>query len=54
MPAELPKTYKVAIFKEKGQPLEFEDRDLKLPGHGEVNTLVFFLGLIVLVANAAV
>lgn len=36
MPSNLPKTYKVAVFKESGKPLTFEDRELKLPKDGEV------------------
>lgn len=36
MPSNLPKTYKVGVFKEKGKPLVFEDRELKLPENGEV------------------
>lgn len=36
MPANLPKTYKVGVFNEKGKPLVFEDRDLKLPEDGQV------------------
>jgi len=42
MPVDLPKTYKVGVFKEAGKPLTFEERELKLPGDGEVrhsNTL---------------
>lgn len=36
MPANLPKTYKVGVFKEANKPLVFEERELKLPGDGEV------------------
>lgn len=32
----LPKTYKAAIFKEKGAPLTLEDVELKHPGAGEI------------------
>ena len=44
MPIDLPKTYKVGVFKEAGKPLTFEERELKLPGDGEVrhgNTPVY-------------
>lgn len=37
MPSNLPKTYKAAVFKEKGKPLEFEDIELKLPEDGQVS-----------------
>lgn len=37
MPANLPKTYKVAVFKEAGKPLVFEERELQLPKDGEVS-----------------
>lgn len=40
MPSDLPKTYKVAVFKEKGKPLTIEERELKLPGDGEVGQLI--------------
>lgn len=36
MPSNLPKSYKVAVFKENGKPLTFEDRELQLPKDGEV------------------
>lgn len=36
MPSNLPKTYKVAVFKESGKPLVFEERELKLPEDGQV------------------
>lgn len=36
MPANLPKTFKVGVFKEAGKPLSFEERELKLPEDGEV------------------
>lgn len=32
----LPKTYKAAIFKAKGEPLTIENVELKAPGPGEV------------------
>lgn len=37
MPANLPKTYKVAVFKEQGKPLTIEERELKLPEDGQVS-----------------
>ncbi len=37
MPADLPKSYKVAVFKEANKPLTFEERELKLPEDGEVS-----------------
>lgn len=36
MRSNLPKSYRVAVFKEKGQPLTIEERELKLPSDGEV------------------
>lgn len=36
MPSNLPKTFKVMVFKEKGKPLELEERELKLPEDGQV------------------
>lgn len=36
MPSGLPKSYKVAVFKENGKPLTFEERELTLPKDGEV------------------
>jgi Zn-dependent alcohol dehydrogenase len=32
----LPKTYKHAVFKEKGQPLVIEEATLQQPGKGEL------------------
>lgn len=37
MPANLPKTYKVAVFNEANKPLVFEERELQLPKDGEVS-----------------
>lgn len=37
MPSNLPKTYKVGVFKEQGKPLTFEERELKLPEDGQVS-----------------
>ncbi|KAK5085629.1 hypothetical protein LTR05_004916 [Lithohypha guttulata] len=45
MPSNLPKTYKVAVFKEKGSPLTFEERELKQPGDGEVLVKVLACGV---------
>lgn len=43
MPSNLPKTYKIGIFKEKDKPLVFEDVELKLPEHGEVRQSPFLV-----------
>lgn len=42
MPSSLPKTYKVAVFKEKGSPLTIEERELKQPGDGEVSNVTTY------------
>ena len=34
--SSLPKTYKAAVFKEKGAPLTIEEVELKLPERGEI------------------
>lgn len=36
MAPDLPKTYKHAVFKEKGAPLVLEEVELKMPAKGEV------------------
>jgi hypothetical protein len=36
MSPSLPKTYRHAVFKEKGAPLTIEEVELKMPGKGEV------------------
>jgi hypothetical protein len=36
MASSLPKTYRHAVFKEKGGPLTIEEVELKMPGKGEV------------------
>ncbi|KAK5955511.1 hypothetical protein OHC33_003151 [Knufia fluminis] len=45
MPANLPKTFKVGVFKEAGKPLSFEERELKLPEDGEVLVKVLACGV---------
>ncbi|KAK5071358.1 hypothetical protein LTR70_010621 [Exophiala xenobiotica] len=45
MPANLPKTYKVGVFKEQGKPLTFEERELKLPEDGQVLVKVLACGV---------
>ena len=40
MAPSLPKEYKAAIFKKKGEDLVFENRPLELPKAGEVNSPV--------------
>lgn len=45
MPIDLPKTYKVAVFKEAGKPLVFEERELRLPKDGEVLVKVLACGV---------
>lgn len=42
MPSSLPKTYKVAVFKEKGKPLEIEERELELPKDGQVSRRISY------------
>jgi len=37
MPSNLPQTYKAAVFKEAGKPLEFEERKLQMPEDGQVS-----------------
>ena len=37
MAPSLPKDYKVGVFKEKGKPLEFEQRPLEQPKDGYVS-----------------
>ena len=36
MEMSLPKTYKQAVFKQAGAPLELETAELSLPGKGEI------------------
>lgn len=43
MPVDLPKTYKVAVYKEANKPLVFEERELKLPEDGQVRSLMIIL-----------
>jgi hypothetical protein len=40
---DLPKTYKVAVFKAKGEDLVFEQRPLELPAEGHVRGARGFL-----------
>jgi len=45
MPSNLPKTYKIAVFKEANKPLVFEERELRLPEDGEVLVKVLACGV---------
>lgn len=45
MAPEIPKTYKAAVFKEKGGPLVFEEIETKTPEEGEVLVKVLACGV---------
>ena len=45
MAPSLPKSYKAAIFKEKGAPLTIEEVELKHPGEGEILIKVLACGV---------
>lgn len=45
MAPQIPKTYKAAMFKEKGGPLVVEDVETKMPEEGEVLVKVLACGV---------
>ena len=45
MAPQIPKTYKAAMFKEKGGPLVLEEVETKQPGEGEVLIKVLACGV---------
>ena len=45
MAPSLPKTFKAAVFKEKGQPFTLEDVELKYPAEGEILIKVLACGI---------